>query len=228
MAWTNNPILLSPPVMAASNDLFQAVCDELGNHYEKKGFKYSPSRPKITYKDKELKVVIAFWSSRSNTYGRHVNLEIIPDFQSLEVVQKGCSTIESKKAQGLIVGLSGLFMFKHNDRDNIAKVRNIYGDVSAVEHSHYGTDTISESHNCNIYGIDEFKFNRIVEFIDSKILCWIEKIKTREGILELIDNRPKYVYESLLGMSTNSDFVPYCNLKFPDLRIEERLRKQLM
>jgi len=225
MSWTKNEIILNQRPTMASSDLFQAVCDELGNYYSDKGFKYSRSRPKIVYKDKELKLEICFWSSRSNTAGQHVTLEIIPSFYSNEIIKNGTSTISSKIAKGLLVSKTALFMHNHNEGDNIQRLKQIYGETLLQEDGVYGGNIIRYNSTCNIYGIDEVKFKAIVGFIDTNILPWIDKLKTEEGILELINDRPKGVYSSLLGEGSNSDFLAYCELKFPELKVEELLNQ---
>lgn len=225
ISWTENEILLNQRPTMASSDLFQAVCDELGKYYADKGFKYSGSRPKIVHKDKELKLEICFWSSRSNTSGRHVSLEIVPSFYSTEVVKKGISTISSKNAKGLLMSKTALFMHNHNEGDNIQRVKQIYGEILKQEDGVYGGNVIRYNSTCNIYGIDESRFKMIIEFIDSQILPWINKLKTEEGIHELINDRPKGIYSSLLGEGSNSDFITYCNLKFPHLKIEELINQ---
>lgn len=175
--------------------------------------------------EQRYQLEVYFWSSRSNTSGRHITLEIVPNFYSLEIIQKGLSTSKSQIAKGLIIWLFSIFKFKHNDKDNVEKVRQIYGDVIGLDNIVYGGDIIRDNHNCNIYGIDEFRFNKTIEFIDNKILYWVEKTKTSEEIIEFIEDRPKGVCLSLLGEGFNSDFVSYRNLKFPELKVEERLRK---
>src|SRR5205085_208285 len=95
--------------------------DELGKHYEKKGFKYSRSRPKLTYKDAMLKLEICFWSSGSNWPGERVNLEIVPNFYSNLLAKES-------KTKGFLFSHTALFYHKYtNDKDKV-KVRQIFGD----------------------------------------------------------------------------------------------------
>jgi hypothetical protein len=69
MSWTENKLLLNHSGYTPCNEIFHAVCDEIGKYYEKYGFKYSRSKPKITHKDQDLKLDICFWSSGSNIPG---------------------------------------------------------------------------------------------------------------------------------------------------------------
>lgn len=222
MAWTTNPQLLQSNV--APKELFQAVCDELGAYYETKGLKYTCSRPKITYKDKALKVVIGFWSSRNNTRGEWVNLEIVPSFYSLELIKNNKSTSQSKLAKGLILGHVALLQSTYPEK-GIKRIQQIDGTfLEERKATLKETGIIITNHNCNIQGLDETKFKQIIQFINQKILAWIPKLKTAEGILEFIEAKPKQAYKYLLGKSVNSDFVPYCDLTFPELKVKQLLK----
>jgi len=60
MFWTENAILSQTGSNHSCGEIFKAVCDEIGYHFKSRGFRYSKSRPKIIYQDKDLKVEIAF------------------------------------------------------------------------------------------------------------------------------------------------------------------------
>ena len=78
MAWTTNETLLNYNQYTPCKAIFQGACDEIGKYYAQKGFKYTPSRPKLSIEKNRVKLEIAFFSSRTNTTGRWVTLEIIP------------------------------------------------------------------------------------------------------------------------------------------------------
>lgn len=225
MAWTENEILLNQRPTMQSRELFQAVCDELAKYYVKKGFKYTRSKPAITYQDKEIKLQIGFSSSRSNISGSHVALEILPNIYSLEVIKQNKSTISSKIAKGLI--LSHTAFFTHVNTINPEKriLKQIFGEILEFEPSSENDTAVEENHNCNIWNIDEHKFKKILEFINESILPMIDMVKDEDGIIKFLEDKPKYIYPSLKGENVNSDFVPFCNLKFPDLNIEQLLSK---
>ncbi len=193
MAWTENEILLNQRPTMQSRELFQAVCDELAKYYVKKGFKYTRSKPAITYQDKEIKLQIGFSSSRSNISGSHVVLEILPNIYTI------------------------------NPEKRILK--QIFGEILEFEPSSENDTAVEENHNCNIWNIDEHKFKKILEFINESILPMIDMVKGEDGIIKFLEDKPKYIYPSLKGENVNSDFVPFCNLKFPDLNIEQLLSK---
>ena len=69
MSWTDNMTLLEYSKYTPCQEIFQAVCDELGKHYVAKGYKYSRSQPKLKIEKSDIKLEVAFCSSRSNTPG---------------------------------------------------------------------------------------------------------------------------------------------------------------
>ena len=219
MSWTDNKTLIEYSKYKPCQEIFQAVCDEIGKHYEKQGFKYSRSRPKITIKDKIFKVEICFWSSRSNIPGEYVNLEILPNFYSNQLIKE-------KKSKGFLFGHTGLFYHQYTNNPKQIKVRQIFGDEMGRIDEYSTESVIIDNNNCNVYGIDEAKFNKIIAFIDNKIIVWIAKLKTEKGILELLENASKTKIRALNGKGGNSEFIDYVNLNFPGINIEKLLEKQ--
>jgi hypothetical protein len=212
MSWTENKTLLEYSKYTPCQEIFQAVCDEIGQHYEKKGIKYSRSRPKIVFKDKEIKLEICFWSSRSNTPGEAVNLEILPNFYSLELAKHS-------KIKGFLFGHTGINSKKYTDDKKKIRVIQIFGDILERIDEYSYESVIRFNHNCNIYGLDKEKFEKIIEFIDLTIITWIDKIKTEQGLHELLDNPTDMRIWSLNlnGKGGNSDFVEYVKTKFPNI-----------
>jgi len=76
--WATSSILHQSLHLAAPNDLFHAVCAELGRYYHDRGFRYTASRPKLVRQHPAHRAEICFWSSRSNQVGAYVLLEILP------------------------------------------------------------------------------------------------------------------------------------------------------
>lgn len=219
MSWTDNKTLLEYSKYTACQDIFQAVCNELGKHYETKGFKYSRSRPKLTIDKDNIKLVIAFWSSRSNTPGDWVNLEILPNFYSKQLAK-------TSVIKGFLFGHTGLFYHKYTDNPKQILVKQIFGGELERFDEYSKESKIIESNNCNVYGINKEKFDSIVKFIDDKILPWTSKLTTEEGIIELLNNASPTRVWSLNGKSSNSDFIEYVQLNFPNIDIEKELDKQ--
>ncbi len=215
MSWTTSKTQICQSETTPCREIFQTVCDEIGAYYESNGFKYSRSIPKITFKDASIKFEICFNSSGSNMQGNYVNLEINPYFYSTEL-----SKIH--KNNGFLFGALALFYQKYTDNPKQVRLRQIFGDVVEQIDEYSNLSEIKDNRNCNLYGLDDFKFNKIIEFIDRKILPWILKIQNIEGINELIENPSgtRIWALNLDGKSNNNSmFVEYVKLKFPSINI---------
>ena len=183
MNWTENEILLNQTLDSAPKDIFQAVCDELGKYYSKKGFKYARSTPKLTYKDKEIKFELRFSSSSSNTRGEWVSLDMFPSISSIELEKE-------KHIRPCIMSVSSMLTKKGNwENKNLIITETIFGEK--IEHidEQLNEPIFRYSNHCNVYGIDKIKFEKLVGFINEKILIWINKIKTDSGVNEILENK---------------------------------------
>jgi hypothetical protein len=99
------------------------------------------------------------------------------------------------------------------------------GDIQRVRHVHifrkveelvldYSCESVIKDVNmCNVYDLDEAKFNKIIDFLDAKIIVWLDKIKTENGILELINNP----CDTQLRDIKNGYLVDYIKLNFPNI-----------
>ncbi len=210
MNWTNNKTLSDYSKHTPCNDIFQAVCDEIGKYYaQKEGFKYARSRPKIMLKNKDFKLEIAFWSSRSNIAGNYVNLEIIPMFYYLNVPK-------NHQSKGILFSHGAIL--HHAYTNDIQRVRHnyIFGNVEefVLDYSH--ESVIKDVNMCNVYGLDETKFEQIIAFLDTKIIVWLDKLKTEKGILELLNNP----CETQLIDIKNWYLLDYIRTNFPNINLE--------
>ncbi|QWX84340.1 hypothetical protein H0I23_01410 [Cellulophaga sp. HaHaR_3_176] len=215
--WTDNKILLSYSEYTPCKIIFQAVCDEIGKNYSEKGYRYSRSGPKITIENEKIKLEINFWSSGSNMPGQSVNLKILPSFYSKQLKQS--------KIDGFLFGHTGIFYHKYLDNSKKTIVNTIFGETFERTTEHTNESNIIDGHNCNVYGLQKENFEKILNFIDTKIIVWFEKIQNKNGILELTENASKMRLWTLNGKESNSDFVPYVKLNFPDVEIDNILEK---
>ena len=196
-------------------EIFQAVCDEIGKYFTEKGWKYSRSRPKITIKNKELKIEIAFWSSVSNTPGNFVKIEILPQIYSLELLKKLKS--EGIKSKGHILSFRDLF-YEHLETSEKGKkiIINAFGEKTERIDEHNLTPEIIFNKSVNVYGLKENEFIKIIDFIESRVLVWFERINNIEQIdlfLNKITERDK---TTLKG----GNFEKLIKLKYPEYKLE--------
>jgi hypothetical protein len=169
MAWTNNKILLEYDKYTPCKAIFQAVCDEIGAYYVAKGFKYSPSRPKLVLKKDDFTIEIAFLSSRNNTPGQYVHLEIIPALSA-----KSAKLEENPK--GILSQYPDLFYHPSDEIPPKMTIHEIYGGVIYNTESWITESVIRDYHACDVYGLDEERFLKIIAFIDHKILAKFDEI----------------------------------------------------
>jgi hypothetical protein len=215
--WTENKILLEYTQYTACKDIFKAVCDEIGKHYSEKGFKYLRSQPKIIFENEKLKLEIRFSSSGSNTPGQSVNLEILPSLYSKQ--------IEDSNIKGYLFGHTGFFYHKYKEDVKKIRVNKIFGEVIERIDEYSNESNIIDSNNCNVYGLQKENFEKILSFIDTKIITWFDKLQTQNGVLELLENASVSRIWSLNGQGSKSDFVAFVKYHYPKIEIDKILVK---
>ena len=208
--WKKDSILNNYDENTSCKEIFNATCDEIGEYFIQKGWKYSKSRPKITFKNKSIKYEITFWSSRSNTPGEHVNLEIIPSFYSLDLVKK------LKEKEIISRGYSGFpnfYILSDEIPKGQEKVIKILGEP-VVQESRYNESKgiVIYSRNVNIYKITETEFLKIIDFIESKMTSWIEWSNDYQKLVEHFNNSLTYHKKTMI----EKNFQDYLLMKFPD------------
>lgn len=76
-----NEILLNQ-INIEPKTIFLEYCNEIGIHFQNKGFKYFKSRPRIEKQYGDVVTSINFWSSRVNQMNETVWIEILPNVKS--------------------------------------------------------------------------------------------------------------------------------------------------
>jgi hypothetical protein len=209
MSWTQNKTLLDYTKYTPCKDIFQAVCDEIGQHYAQFGFTYARSRPKITFKNKDIKLEIAFWSSGYNMAGDYVQLEIIPHFYD----------VKSKSKKPLFYHI-GLFCKPLvTDNQELVRLENIFDEPKESNETQWGEPLIIDNWRCNVYGIDGEKFKKLIEFMDAKIISWFNKLSTEKGVIELLDflSKTEHGRNGLNKMEVKN----YVKSRFPNLDFDK-------
>jgi hypothetical protein len=182
MIWTINKTLLSHNEHTICKDIFQATCDEIGAYYvKKKGFKYTPSRPKIVLEQGEYKLEIAFFSTRTNQQGKSVTLQIIPTLYAK-------SSKNVKNSKGILTGYPDIFYHPTDEIPPKMTINHIYGEVEYNTESWITASVIRDYHACEVYGLTEEKFHKILVFIDTKIIDKFEALKTQSMMKKTLFN----------------------------------------
>ena len=111
-------------------------------------------KPLYTFKNKDLKIEIAFWSSGSNTPGDFVNLEILPQIYSLELLNKLKS--EGNKSKGHILSFIDLFYERLETSEKGKKIiLNALGEqIERIDQYNLIPELIYNK-SINVYGLNE-------------------------------------------------------------------------
>lgn len=64
-------------------------------------------------------------------------------------------------------------------------------------------------------------FEKLTHFIDTKIVIWLEKLQTENGIKDFLNNASPTRLRNLFSKNTNSQFIKYVQLNFPEFGIEK-------
>jgi hypothetical protein len=173
MTWTTNKILLNHNENTPCKDIFEAACDEIGAYYSaEKGFKYTPSRPKLVLERGEYKLEIAFFSTRTNVQGKWVTLQIIPTFYAK-------SSKNTDNPKGILTGYPDIFYHPTDEMPPKMTINHIYGEVEFNTESWITESVIRDYHACDVYGLTEEKFHKILAFIDVKIIAKFEELMSQ-------------------------------------------------
>jgi len=219
--WEDNSILNNQGEETPPKEIFQAVCDAIGDYFEKRNFKYSKSFPKITRKDSEYKLEIRFNSSASNYAGGYVNLEINSNLYSIILAKQDKS---NSKYKGLITGvmtpLSQTLPSKFVNASTV--VETIDGQIIVHPIERFKYREYSFNRNINLYQITPSLFERLLNFIEVRIIDWYEEFKTNVGLLKLIDHMGASAKYSI----DRESFYEYLKLReLDDIdKIKERIK----
>ncbi|WP_207428784.1 hypothetical protein [Pedobacter sp. SYSU D00535] len=219
--WKDDSILYNYSEETPCAHIFQAFCDELGLYYEAKGCKYTPSKSKITYQDENIKLVIGFSSSRTNTPGEHVAVAFGVSLHFLEF-DKMRKKRGEKVHHGVIGDMTLLSKRLEGAPWGTIIIENVFGDrIERVE-----KDSEAEfryNNYFNVYGIDVEKFKKVISFLDSHIFVWIKHILEENKVKELIQTTGAWGRWSI----NNDNFKEFLTLKYPNLVFDELIRNDI-
>ena len=204
-----NSILNNQTENTAPKEIFQAVCDIIGEHYKSLGFRYARSRPKITLKNSDFEIVIAFWSSGSNMAGSYVNLEIIGHAYSKKLAKQ--DKIDGNKFKGFLLSHAD-FWTKINTSNPKGTIKTYLLDGILANERIENYDYAIDRYNCNynLYGITEEKIGMIIQYIDKFFINQIKELIEKEKMLKFLTELPP---KSQLGRE-NDRFYKFIELQF--------------
>ena len=206
--WNQNSILNNQTEITPPKEIYQAVCDSLGDYFKRKGFKYSKSIPKLVKKEKEFQYEIIFRSSGTNSAGESSRLEINGYLRSIELMKKDKAEMgylnSPTTALGKVLG---------GDYPTGTKfVKQIFGDTISYVESHRDFNEYTFNRSANVYLITEDKFQMMINFIEQNILNWLEKLVNKNTMMECLRECSKHSKLSL----QRSSFLKFVQLKYPD------------
>jgi hypothetical protein len=195
--------------------IFQAVCDELGDYYQKQGFKYSRSGPHLTIQFGDIKLKLAFWSSRSNTLGDFVTLEIIPSFYSVSLAKQLSKTT---KENGFLFGPDVVFeKYEYCEADCDVIIRYPFKAELKRSDPTY-KNLVKYSNKINVYGLSTNNFVKLVNYINQHVINVFEILQDEAKLYRYLKELPEFVVRSIfIDKRVNSKLAEYLEFKFPVL-----------
>lgn len=179
--WQTGSILNNDNARTASRDVFDATCHEFALYFQPKGGKYARSRKRISFEKNGVRLVIGFNSSRSNMRGDWIAVELGISFYYMDFIEPG------KEYRGVILGDMDLFSKKlvgHPDGTIIIK-KIIGDDIVRIEEGRESEEMFGKVFNC--YGLTEADFSVIAKFLQTEVLCWLDKINDPNEIVKLVE-----------------------------------------
>lgn len=212
--WATDSLLNGDISFVRPAELFRAFCDELGNYFQSKGLKYRKSRPLITFEDEEVKIDIGFSSSKSNTRGEWVAVELGVNIYWKELLR--VRELRGEKGYGGVIGDMSIFSKRlDNEESGTIVIQNIFGEVIKRKEDNSESE-FRYNKNFNIQGITNDKFQKVIDFFETKILNWATDIRDEEKVKSLIINAGSWGRWAL----NSGNFKSFLEMKYPALTDE--------
>lgn len=158
--------------LSAPKDIFQYVCDCIGEHYTAQGMRYARSSHKLSWKLQKLKFTIHLNSSHSNIPGQHVLLEIHP---SVAVIQNA-----DMKRKGFLM----FPLFYLREPDDLKDRAVLHFNGSVTHHALLNPGDVPEliwSNKTDLHGLDLNGFQEILRYMDV-VISILNRLETKEGV----------------------------------------------
>ena len=212
--WATDSLLNGDVSSVRPAVLFKAFCDELGNYFQSKGLKYRKSRPLITLEHERVRVDIGFSSSRSNMQGEWVAVELGVNIYWKELLK--ARELKGEKGYGGVIGDMSIFSKRlDNEEPGTIVIQNIFGEVIKRKEANSESE-FRYNKNFNIHGITTDRFQKVIDFFETKILNWATDIDDEEKVKNLIMNTGSWGRWEL----NSGNFKAFLEMKYPALTKE--------
>ncbi len=151
----------------STGELFQAVCDALGEAFKAEGFRYARSSHRLTKKYPAFDLRINLASSHSNTAGHYVAIEILP---YLQITDKSLELPDCRNRD--IISIRFSQPDAEAERMQCAIHRMIFGREvcwSIADHPHLKPELVYWNKE-NLYPMDENRLELLIAYVQKHIL----------------------------------------------------------
>lgn len=151
----------------STGELFQTVCDALGDAFKAEGFRYARSTHRLTKKYPAFDLKINLASSHSNTAGHYVAIEILP---YLQITDKFLKLPDCRNRDIISICFSQLDA--EAERMQCAIHWMIFGREvrwSIAEHPHLKPELVHWNKE-NLYPMDENRLKLLIAYVQKYII----------------------------------------------------------
>ena len=205
--WSADSLLASINSSAPTKEIFQTVCNEIGQFYQLKGFKYSPSARRLEYKYQDFKCKIQFSSSHYNMAGKYVLMEINTGIYPLQLEKQYKAAKES--VFPIILPNVNLLdeVIPGGEPGKVIGI-SIFGETNEIKDTRYTIALRKHARSANIYNIDIDNFKKILKYING-VVCYSFKLVTdQKELAEYINSS----FGERFYWLKDKRFVDYLNL----------------
>jgi hypothetical protein len=201
--WSKDCILSHVDATTPSKAIYQAVCDEIGQFYQTKGFRYAPSNKKLQYQFEDFKFKLLFSSSHYNTVGEWIWVEISSGIYPIRLEKQYKEAKETLEA--IILFNLGLLdqLIPDSAVGTVVNV-NPLGEETETFEMGYPFALRKYSRSFNAYNITLEQFKKVLEYINKVI----------EYSFSLVLNESEMINHIKKSNNRNSKF--YTEKRFAD------------
>lgn len=151
----------------STGELFQAVCDALGENFQAESFRYARSSHRLTKKYPAFDLKINLVSSHSNTAGHYVAIEILP---YLQITDKSLKLPDCRNRDIISICFSQPDAEAQKLQCAIHRMifgRDVYWNIA--EHPHLKPELVHWNKE-NLFPMDEERLELLIAYVQKQIL----------------------------------------------------------